>query len=427
MPGDLSAFRQANARLDALRNGAASGFNVATHGNTRMKNELFLLLRDSQFRRGSTLWVIALLAAVNLTASRLGAHLEAERKRNLLTQPADETRPADRPARYDLSVGEDLARFLPQMPDATVRPLVILCGMSQMYAINERQPGDQTISEWMDDTFAPRGVRVFGLAAPNLCNEEALLLLLTTLSRPQTKPVAFIYGACFDKFRNVDLRPNLLAFLKDRSDLQDRLATVAERFRDKYPLASQKILATLAPLRDPIATSNEKETFEHELRNVLGQCAPLLGLRKELNASMQSQVYLLRNRLLGITPTTKRPLIPSRYVLNQQFLALLVELAHEHAVEPIIFVNPLNPVSDNPYVARDYESFKKWLATLAREKKFPTANLENAVPADDWGVFNGGPDFKHFKGEGHRLTARALIDNFGPIILARKPRLEASR
>ncbi|HXJ75346.1 MAG TPA: hypothetical protein VNM37_21000 [Candidatus Dormibacteraeota bacterium] len=393
-----------------------------------MNNDLFLLLRDRRFWQGSTLWVVGWLVAANLAAGRLSFRLGEERTRNLLTQasPAEATHP-NANVRYDLSVGEDLPRYLPYVPDGATRPLVILCGMSQMYAINERQPGDQTISEWMDDALAPKGVRVFGMAAPNLCNEEALFLLVTTLSHPQTKPVAFIYGACFDKFRNVDLRPNLLAFLRSRSDLQRRLADVAVRCRGEYPLASEKILGTLGRLHDSSAVPGDEDRFEHKLREALGRQAPLVGLRKELNAAVQARVYLLRNRLLGITPTTKRPVIPSRYALNRQFLALLVELARDNGVEPIIFVNPLNPVSDNPYVASDYAEFKNWLAQLAREKHFPTANLENAVPAGEWGVFNGGPDFKHFKGTGHRLTAQALVENFGPLLLARKPRLEASR
>jgi hypothetical protein len=28
----------------------------------------------------------------------------------------------------------------------------------------------------------------------------------------------------------------------------------------------------------------------------------------------------------------------------------------------------------------------------------------------------GGPDFKHFRGEGHRMTAAALIEHFGAVM-----------
>jgi hypothetical protein len=29
----------------------------------------------------------------------------------------------------------------------------------------------------------------------------------------------------------------------------------------------------------------------------------------------------------------------------------------------------------------------------------------------------GGPDFKHFRGEGHALTARAIFKEFSPLLL----------
>jgi len=85
--------------------------------------------------------------------------------------------------------------------------LVVLSGMSQMYAINDPQEGDQTISEWLDDALSAQGARVWGMAAPNLSNEEALFQLVMLLQDPVTRPHSFIYGICFDKFRNIDLRP----------------------------------------------------------------------------------------------------------------------------------------------------------------------------------------------------------------------------
>jgi hypothetical protein len=46
----------------------------------------------------------------------------------------------------------------------------------------------------------------------------------------------------------------------------------------------------------------------------------------------------------------------------------------------------------------------------------PYANLENVVPSQDWGIWFEGPDFKHFKGAGHRRTAVKLLEEFGPVL-----------
>src|SRR5204863_873734 len=116
-----------------------------------------------------------LLIANFLVAARKAA-LERAQKENLLVAPVVAQAGRHREPRFDESVGNELWRYWAAIPDATVQPLVVLSGMSQMYAINDPEPGDQTIAEWMDDRLAASGVRVFGLAAPNLDNEEALFL-----------------------------------------------------------------------------------------------------------------------------------------------------------------------------------------------------------------------------------------------------------
>ena len=54
----------------------------------------------------------------------------------------------------------------------------------------------------------------------------------------------------------------------------------------------------------------------------------------------------------------------------------------------------------------------------------PFANFEDVVPTEHWGTYLGGPDFKHFKAMGHKLTARAVIDRFSTEML-RVPKTSA--
>ena len=129
-------------------------------------------------------------------------------------------------------------------------------------------------------------------------------------------------------------------------------------------------------------------------------------MRRELNGTIQVRFGALRNRLLRITPTSKRPLIPARYLMNQQFLSLIADVARQNQVRLLLYVVPLNPQAENPYVPEEYVQFKQWLADFARREHVPCADLENTVPAGEWGVFMGGPDFKHFKGSGHRRRRR---------------------
>lgn len=367
--------------------------------------------------RGPFPWIVGLLVLCNIWDLRNRAELVKEHQANLLMAPQRQLGESDPLAvRYDVSVGSETGRYWPAIPDARTHPLAILCGMSQMYAINEIKPGDETISERMDDEVAPKGARVFGLAAPNLCNEEAMLLFLTALSDPRTKPRVFIYGLCFDKFRNVDLRPTYQTFLAQRPEIRAFWESTARAAAVKYPLASQKMLASLHEAVAAAAKTDEAGV-ESRLRRVIARYVPLVADRKELNAAIQLQAYLLRNKLLGIKPTTKRPIIEGRNQLNREFLQLMIDVAQQQQATLAMYVIPLNPLGENPYVPEQYVQFKQWSEVLCRERGIPFANLENAVPAEYWGTFLGGPDFKHFKGEGHRLTAQAVLREFGPILL----------
>lgn len=356
--------------------------------------------------RGPAPWVVLLLIAANLAARAVNADLLEERRRNLLTVGVTDGRTGD--VRFDASVGEDLARYWPNIPDARREPLVILCGMSQMYAINERKDGDQTIAEWMDDALARKGVRVFGLAAPNLSNEEALLLLLATVSRPETRPRAFTYGVCFDKFRNVDLREGYRRFLDTSPGLKEAWIALAHTYAGRYPKATEAMLGSLDASAAP-------STREIRIRDAAAAVLPLVAARKELNARAQTLVFEARNWVFRIKPTSKRPILKSRYALNQELLELMIEVAKDNGVAIPLYVIPLNPLAENPYVPEEYAGSVAWLAELCRATDTPYANLEHVVPSEHWGEFMGGPDFKHFKGEGHRITANAILDAFRPL------------
>jgi hypothetical protein len=291
--------------------------------------------------------------------------------------------------------------------------------MSQMYAIKNPSPGDQTIAEWLDEELEPRGVRVFGLAAPNLNNEEAVMYLIASTTTPEVSASAFVYGLCFDKLRNVDLRPGLKKFLFARPALKEAWMHACDReLATRHPMACEKMKASLAKGEELAKTAEDStnDGLEQKTRTFAADLLPLVADRQYLNAEFQQAVYLLRNRMLGIRSTTKRPIIESRYELNKEFIELLIDLAERSKVTLLLYVIPLNPSGENPYIAEQYAAFKTWIESLASRRGVGFANLENVVPAEDWESVDEGPDFKHFKGAGHRATAQALLGVFGPTL-----------
>lgn len=374
------------------------------------------LIKDKRLWRGPFLYVIMLFVLCNVVILSWQKTLARQRQQNLLLEPKNASS-TDAPVRWDKSVGEHLERYLPLMPDATKSPLVVLVGMSQMYAINDAKPEDKIIAEHLDDRLAPYGLRVFGLGAPNMHNEEALLLLLATQAEPKTSPAFFIYGVCFDKFRNIDLRPGFQRYLRQNTALELRWRETAVKYQKRFPHAADKMLTSLASVTAP---SNKKnESFEERLRSFVAKIVPLIAARQDLYAAITMKLFELRNLLFNITPQSKRPILKSRYELNQEFLEIITAVALEHGIQPIYYVIPLNPLSANPYIPEQYQSFKSWLQTLCINKKIPFANFESVVPSQYWGEFMGGPDFKHFREEGHDLTSRAIYKEFHAVLLKR--------
>jgi len=315
-----------------------------------------------------------------------------------------------------MSCGENLGKYWSTVPDGRKMPLAILSGMSQMHTINERKPGDELICELLDDSLTPQGVRVWGFAAPNLCNEEAVFQLVSLLTDPAKKPKFFIYGLCFDKMRNLDLRIGYQQFLREHSEIQRAYAATAHEYESKYPLAAAKMLASLGAVEKTQA--QQSESFESELRAEVGKAVPLVGARKDLNGSAQMQLMLARNYVLHIKADSKRAVIQSRYDLNFQFLKMLNDLARTNGVQPIYYVIPLNPQGDNPYIPEEYAHFKEQIKAYCEAAQIPFDNFEKAVPADDWGTFLGGPDFKHFTEAGHKITSQAILHSpaIGPVL-----------
>jgi hypothetical protein len=390
-----------------------------------MHRNLWQILSDRRLWTGPAIVVAILLIAVNFWVRSYRGWLKEEEKKAAQGAATEHVLQAnEKSARYDLSCGEHLDDYWASIPDARRTRLAILSGMSQMHAINDRRPGDQLICQWLDDALAPKGTRVWGLAAPNLCNEEAVFQMVSLISDPATRPTTFIYGLCFDKMRNVDLRPGYENFLRRRPEIARSYEATARRFAERYRAASAKMLQSLQQLQQ--SSRQQDQSFEGRLRQHTEEVVPLVASRKDLNSQAQIKLFALRNKLLNIKPTSKRPMIQSRFDMNWQFLEMLNEIGRENGVRLIFYIIPLNPQSDNPYIPAEYAAFKERCEKFCAQQHIPFANFEDVVPADEWGFFMGGPDFKHFRGAGHKRTAAAIVERFGAQLTTSQPQFSGA-
>ncbi len=310
--------------------------------------------------------------------------------------------------RYDWSVGSEQQKYWAFMPDARKQPLVVLDGMSQIYAINEEQPGDRVTSEILDDSLRSGGTRVFSIAAPNLNHEELLFHLHALTQQPATTPKLLVFGVCFDKMRNIEVRETMRDVLAAVPPLDSSWRHSAEILQSEFPELSKEMFRTLEAARAQQALRPDQRV-EQSLVRTVSRVLPIVAIRSDLRTYLFQSVYLLRNWVFQIKTSTKRPILADRYALNQEALVASLRYAKQHGMRVLMYVIPLNRSAETPYVTEQYDAFKRWLEQVATTERVAFANLETAVPNASWGLLYGQPDFKHFKEAGHVATANALM------------------
>lgn len=353
--------------------------------------------------------------ALNLALYPLKSYFERQRRNNLMQSERSQSGAREIP-RYDWSVGGEQQKYWSYMPDARQQRLVVLDGMSQIYAINEEQPGDRVTSEILDDSLKGSGTRVFSIAAPNLNHEELLFHVQALTQDSATTPELLVFGVCFDKMRNVDVRETMRDVLAGVPALDSTWRRSSDSLQAEFPELAQQMRRTLdgARLRQ---TLRFDQRVEQSLVRTVSGILPVVAIRSDLRTFLFERAYLLRNWMFGIKTSTKRPILADRYALNQQALVAAVRYAQQHGMHVLLYVIPLNRSAETPYITEQYNGFKSWLNQMAITERAAFADLDTAVPDESWGLLYGQPDFKHFKEAGHVATAKALL----PLIRAQLP------
>jgi hypothetical protein len=166
----------------------------------------------------------------------------------------------------------------------------------------------------------------------------------------------------------------------------------------------------MAALKDTI-----QEHSETTLNNWLDKHSNLWALRPEIRGTILTYLHVLRNTVFGIKATSKRRVILGRYIANMAALSAMIDSAKASSLDVLLYIVPLRNDVDIPYMAEEYNSFKKEIKQFAINKDIAFANLENLIPGQLWGMkgsttLGGEPelDFMHFQIAGHQLLANAL-------------------
>ena len=282
---------------------------------------------------------------------------------------------------------------------------VIWLGNSQLHAINHFRPGDLNAPAILANALAPLGADVVTVSQPNANLQEQFIIFEYLRSKFPIQRL--LLPVVFDDFREDGLRDDVRTLLQD------------SEFVRSLPIQAQdlKITAkTNARSKIEEVQSTPQSYVEGELDHFLERNWPLWRARPQMRGDLFIGLYRFRNRVFGITPSTKRKIIPSHYERNWQALEALVKSAVAAKINVVLYVAPIGgTAAERPYVDSEYKEFKEALKTLAKSNSIDFVNFEDIVAPELWGdkASTSGEtgvevDFMHFTGAGHEVLAEAL-------------------
>ena len=312
-------------------------------------------------------------------------------------------------------------------------------GNSQVHGVNRLQPEDSTGAQLLADALAGRGVDLVTLSQPNANLQEHYVVFEYVRDRlPDLEYL--VLPVVFDDTREDGVR-NRLAAAFDRPGVVAALRETepGQALTERYGPAPGGAAAPGGAEQEatPSATDADfaaldetvQESTETWLNDRLADLSETWRLRPSFRGRLFEFFYLARNSVLGIDPSTVRPLAPGPYAANLAALGATLRAAREGGVEVLVYVAPIRNDTDIPYNPDEYTRFQEDVGALATEHSAVYANIEGIVPGPMWGMkastnLSGRPeyDFMHFTADGHRLLADALHRELDQRVLTDAPR-----
>jgi len=270
----------------------------------------------------------------------------------------------------------------------------ILFGNSQLHAVNKISNDVELVALRLFKKFDEANEYIFTVSYGNANFEEFFWAFNKTISNLKVKR---IFIACvFDDMRETGLRPEM----QDQNITNSNLIGLGEK--KNKPIA----LLPEIPLQD-ISEEAIKDYFTD---------TPAWNTRYELKYKINLTLRSIRNVVFGITPETKRKILPYAYERNFKYLSKILNIASQNNIETILYIAPLLQDEDIPYVLAEYEKYKNDIKNIANLYDAKFYNLENIVPNEAWGLkqstqlgANYEKDYMHFTETGHIILSNQLM------------------
>ena len=287
--------------------------------------------------------------------------------------------------------------------------VILWLGNSQLHAINQMRTGDETASAILYRDLKTEYKHLLTFSQPNASLQEHYVLY-EYLS--QKLPISYLLlPVVFDDLRETGIRSGL----KDAFKIGEVSTNLSRTEIGRTLIAIQGDKDVVGSDMDALdATVQEK--VESYLNSQLESIWGIWAERSSFRGNLMNYLYLLRNWIFGITPSSVRKMIPGRYRLNMQSLKAIMHSANQKDIKVLIYIVPIRDDVTIPYDLHQYNKFKSEVELAAKKESARFINFEGLVPTKFWGskpstnlVDVEELDFMHFQAKGHEVLAERLL------------------
>lgn len=288
-------------------------------------------------------------------------------------------------------------------------PVTLWLGNSQLHAINQYYEGDQTAALLLHKDLKKFDIYTLTFSQANANLQEHYLLLSYLLEYFPIKTL--ILPVVFDDLREDNIRHTIENVLTNQF--------VINKISKSY--TGKNLISKFNNKNSTTSVTNRKEDlseddFENLLDEKLNKFWLIWSKREKLRGYLFAKLYLFRNYVFGITPSTTRKMIPGRYEKNINAFKDILKLSLENKLEVFTYIPPIRNDIKIPYDLEDYKNFKIEIENITKKNNYRFISLENIVPPEFWGEKTSTNlkkekevDFMHFQSNGHRLLAKSLF------------------
>lgn len=244
---------------------------------------------------------------------------------------------------------------------------------------------------------------MLGFMLPNANLQEHYVVLQWLFTK--ANPDWVILPVCFDDLREDGLRDSLKTLATPETLAAMRQRPFGAKLGGELEGIGQQRGDSQGTTRKP---RSRQQLVDEFLERQLSSRLPMWAGRGVAQARCYYALYDFRNHVFGITPSTKRKMIPARREKNMAALMEIIELVRERQVRCLVYVSPTRWDVEPPYELSDYEGWKKEVHALCQNNGVQFADLDRLVPSKQFGLFFGQLDFMHFGPEGHELIGRKV-------------------